>query len=360
MASLEEIRKAKHDEWLRRQEGDKEGKKRARDESITDTHAKPSSVEVDISEESPAASATAPKRLRIGKVAQSLTAISSTLKILTWNVDGLDQHSDEIDMTARTMSVAAHIAEQRPQIVLLQELVDFNLQWFKRLLSEFYDFYIQSSPALPYFVGILIDRSAVCVKGPLITDNFSTTKMGRALVSLTGAILLPGGNRINLHVATAHLESTKSFGKARIEQLKESFADLRRSVAENGASLAIFGGDLNIRDNEVREALQVGSGEVDIKDSWEACGRPKDAEFTWDMRRNDNLGLKGKPKARFDRLYFAHCEELKICPMSFKLVGTERCDLDEIKGKKRFPSDHFGIEFELKIDKKVIDLSDDS
>lgn len=175
----------------------------------------------------------------------------STLKILSWNVDGLDSHSDEIDMTARTMSVASHIIDHRPHIVLMQvgyscsssflpippsqELIDFNMTWLRRLLSKFYDFYIQSSPPLPYFVGILIDRSAVAVHGPLVTDNFANTKMGRALVrtstllqycgipsqvSLDGEVRLLSGASVKVHIATAHLESTKSFGRARVDQLK--------------------------------------------------------------------------------------------------------------------------------------------
>ncbi|KAF4688828.1 Tyrosyl-DNA phosphodiesterase 2 [Perkinsus olseni] len=314
-------------------------------------------------------SAAATKRVRVegGSIAsngrqhpQSDPSPISTLKILSWNVDGLDQHSDETDMTARAMTVASHIVDERPHVVLLQELIDFNLTWLRRLLSEFYDFYIQSSPPLPYFVGILIDRSAVAIRGPLVTDNFATTKMGRALLSLNGEVRLTTGDRVKVHIATAHLESTKAFARPRVEQLKESFTDMRRSVAQNGSHLAIFGGDLNIRDEEVRQALS--DERADILDAWEASGRPKESEFTWDMRKNDNLGIKGKPKARFDRVYLTNSKDMKVSPQSFRLTGTERCDMDEVKGKKRFPSDHFGIQFELKVElrkKEVIDLSDD-
>ncbi|KAF4723058.1 Tyrosyl-DNA phosphodiesterase 2, partial [Perkinsus olseni] len=238
-------------------------------------------------------------------------------------------------MTARAMTVASHIVDERPHVVLLQELIDFNLTWLRRLLSEFYDFYIQSSPPLPYFVGILIDRSAVAIRGPLVTDNFATTKMGRALLSLNGEVRLTTGDRVKVHIATAHLESTKAFARPRVEQLKESFTDMRRSVAQNGSHLAIFGGDLNIRDEEVRQALS--DERADILDAWEASGRPKESEFTWDMRKNDNLGIKGKPKARFDRVYLTNSKDMKVSPQSFRLTGTERCDMDEVKGKKRFP-----------------------
>ncbi|EER01074.1 conserved hypothetical protein [Perkinsus marinus ATCC 50983] len=140
---------------------------------------------------------------------------------------------------------------------------------------------------------------------------------------------------------------------------------MRRSVGHSKSHLAIFGGDLNIRDDEVRQALLLpnGSKKVDIIDAWEASGRPKDSEFTWDMRINDNLGIKGKPKARFDRLYLANSDTMKVFPQGFRLTGTTRCDMDEVKGKKRFPSDHFGIQLELKIEmkeEKIIDLSDDN
>ncbi|KAF4700286.1 Tyrosyl-DNA phosphodiesterase 2 [Perkinsus olseni] len=387
MSTLEDIRKARHELWLRQKAAaapaddaddaaPKGGRKRPRDDIGGTDESAPSEGEVVRMADGPrgrsaaaAATTAATKRVRVeggGSASsgrqhpQSDLSPISRLKILSWNVDGLDQHSDEIDMTARTMTVASHIVDERPHVVLLQELIDFNLTWLRRLLSEFYDFYVQSSPPLPYFVGILIDRSAVAIRGPLITDNFATTKMGRALVSLNGEVRLTTGGRVKVHIATAHLESTKAFARPRVEQLKESFSDMRRSVAQNGSCLAVFGGDLNIRDEEVRQALS--DERADIIDVWEASGRAKESEFTWDMRKNDNLGIKGKPKARFDRAYLTNAKDVRISPQSFRLTGTERCDMDEVKGKKRFPSDHFGIQFELKVElrkKEVIDLNDD-
>lgn len=66
---------------------------------------------------------------------------------------------------------------------------------------------------------------------------------------------------------------------------------------------------------------------------------------------------------RFDRLYLANSDTMKVSPQGFRLTGTTRCDMDEVKGKKRFPSDHFGIQLEMKIEmkeEKVIDLSNDN
>lgn len=85
----------------------------------------------------------------------------------------------------------------------------------------------------------------------------------------------------------------------------------------------------------------IGGLPADIVDMWEATGSRKEARYTWDTFRNDNLGHEGKwrTKLRFDRLYLRQCaSSARLKPVYFELVGLHR-----ISGVQRFPSDHWGI-----------------
>lgn len=52
-----------------------------------------------------------------------------------------------------------------------------------------------------------------------------------------------------VHLLTAHLESMKDHAKERVQQLRKCF-DVFKSLASPDATV-VFGGDLNVRDNEV-------------------------------------------------------------------------------------------------------------
>ena len=105
--------------------------------------------------------------------------------------------------------------------------------------------------------------------------------------------------------------------------------------------VVIFGGDLNLRDTELAKIGGVPSHTVDL---WEASGKRKEAQFTWDMSLNDNKempsGAKFKCRCRFDRLYLRQPsgETPKLKPVYFELAGIER-----LKDCRRFCSDHWGI-----------------
>lgn len=53
-------------------------------------------------------------------------------------------------------------------------------------------------------------------------------------------------------VLNAHLESTKDYAMQRIEQLKQCF----NHMLEQNEVLVFFGGDLNLRDTEVRGIVE--------------------------------------------------------------------------------------------------------
>lgn len=67
-----------------------------------------------------------------------------------------------------------------------------------------------------------------------------------------------------------------------MEQLREAF----KFVEETDESVSvILAGDLNLRDYEV-EKVGIPSKTYDV---WEHLGRPQDARYTWDARRNSNI-----------------------------------------------------------------------
>ena len=86
-----------------------------------------------------------------------------------------------------------------------------------------------------------------------------------------------------------------------------------------------------------------------VSDIWELCGKPNDAKFTWDTSVNDNLGLPFAAKCRFDRLYLRQgsSTELKLAPKRFSLIGKKR-----LPGCHRFPSDHWGIVCDFKVEQE--------
>lgn len=105
------------------------------------------------------------------------------------------------------------------------------------------------------------------------------------------------------------------------------------SVSEDAA--VILAGDLNARDNEVK---QVGVLDNGIKDAWIETGSDVNTKFTWDMNLNDNLKMNGKPRCRFDRVFYKAAGMKNMTAKKFEFVGMQRlssCD--------RFASDHWGI-----------------
>lgn len=57
---------------------------------------------------------------------------------------------------------------------------------------------------------------------------------------------------MKLQLLNSHLESTAEFSKERVEQLKLAFTKMKGAPSE---VTTLFGGDLNLRDKEVRKVL---------------------------------------------------------------------------------------------------------
>ena len=257
--------------------------------------------------------------------------VESDLRVLSWNIDGLDSEREPEDLIGRTLWVVKTINETRPHVVLLQELIDFNLNLLSRVLGKAFHIYTQEDPSLPYFVGILVHKATVDVIGRPMTISFPTTKMGRSALSVR--VKLKSKPESVVECITAHLESLRESANERKKQLSVMQTHIDEVLESRVIQRVLFAGDLNIRDNEVPEKFK-------SNDCWVQAGRDKDSEYTWDLQRNDNSSMPngGKPRCRFDRMYCFSPSTVSFTADSFQLVGTER-----VQGLDRFPSDHFGI-----------------
>ena len=157
--------------------------------------------------------------------------------------------------------------------------------------------------------------------------HFPTSQMGRCL--LYQELQIYGHNFV---VMTTHLESTKECKFERQKQLSTCF----NAILEQKSQNVILAGDLNIREAELKS---IGGVPKDIFDAWQICGSLANTKFTWDLQLNDNLIFDfGKPRARYDRMFYRTSAEKLFKSTAFKLVGTEKIEACQL-----FPSDHFGM-----------------
>ena len=273
---------------------------------------------------------------------------SVRFRLLSWNIDGLD-NNNTVD---RTLAVCSFIKAKLPHAVFLQEVIDTTWGVIVKELSATYDCYSPDTPGAPYYVAILVHKTAVKTTGSLECFDYPSSGMGRQLLQLS--IRYAGADIL---LMTSHLESTKDCSQEREEQLTTVFHRMTEAHAKDSLVSCLFGGDLNLRDFEVRS---VGLP-ADTVDVWEACGRQPRQRNTWDMRENDNLHWPypgSRPSCRFDRLYLMPAEKagLRIPPADeegerFVLVGKVRLS----KCGNRFPSDHWGMWAEFEVLFPVVD-----
>ncbi|XP_068706872.1 tyrosyl-DNA phosphodiesterase 2-like [Montipora foliosa] len=250
--------------------------------------------------------------------------MNPNLTVLSWNVDGLDGRN----ILERTRKVCHTINSRKPDIVFLQEVIKDTLSIYQ---SKCPGYTCKYGPTHAYFNIILLKNSSVQLTNELQCTHFQSSKMGRHL--LCQSVLFK--NKTEVILMTSHLESTAKCKPERIRQLQQVLASISDQPEQ---ATVVFGGDTNLRDTEV---MSIGGLPNGMLDAWDFCGRPKDAEFTWDTKFNDNLDWP-YPKAsriRFDRFFIRPGEgENKLNPSCFELVGLER-----LPGCRRFASDHWGI-----------------
>ena len=239
---------------------------------------------------------------------------------MSWNIDGLDGVGGAEALMRRSLAVALEVGRRRPFAVFLQECVPAAIKLLeaKQVLGGSYDFHMPRNPKMPYYVAILTDRRRVqLLQGPETID-FPWSQMGRQLLSVT--VTADGRRDVPLILATAHLESTKDCGGERTRQLSHSLNYMRTAalkvvrtaVARGGvaysrrvAPTCVFGGDLNLRDEEFRAVQkELGDAASGIEDVWSWCGSDEAERYTWDTSVNTNLDAGFKSRTRFDRLFF--------------------------------------------------------
>ena len=250
----------------------------------------------------------------------------NALRLLSWNIDGLDER----DLEERTTAVCQSVLLKQPHVVYLQEVIAPTLSILQQKLPNYHVF-APSVPPEPYFVAILVKRdpSGALVAGSLTSQSFPGSYMGRQLIKLP--LSFHGSDYLLL---TSHLESMKDYSAERKHQLRAAFDAMLKARGEGKS--CIFGGDLNVREAEVK-SVKVPDG---VFDAWEACGSDMESKFTWDLKTNDNLNwpYPSRPQARYDRVYCTSPTGGTLRPTHFELVGQDR-----LHDCGRFPSDHWGM-----------------
>ncbi|KAL7074511.1 hypothetical protein ACQ4LE_006321 [Meloidogyne hapla] len=256
---------------------------------------------------------------RVYKEEKGEGSFPSELTLLSWNVDGLDDRQREKRFTAALYI----IAKTNPEVIFLQEMVEPLMPQLNGLMSSMYNTFIQK-PNCGYFCIILVSKNIKIIKDEFIP--FENTTMGRGMLIVEGI-----WQNLKLKLLNSHLESTADYSNARSSQFAKCLEQIEL-MTKIDETLAIFGGDLNIRDKEV------GNLPESIKDVWVEAGSKAQYRYTWDLKRNDNYAGrfgKGQPRARFDRILFKGPPQTKV---DFHLEGINR-----IKGPNCFVSDHFAL-----------------
>ncbi|KAK7090724.1 hypothetical protein V1264_010485 [Littorina saxatilis] len=247
------------------------------------------------------------------------------VRVMSWNIDGLDT----ANLKQRTRAVINTIKAEKVEVALLQEVVADSESVLRESLTDYKIISGGTSSKEGYYTAILLHKQHTHLDDFETVPYFSST-MGRNLLVVNSSV-----KGVPMTLMTSHLESTKSHAGERKRQLGIGLNRMKDASTER---TVLFGGDLNLRDKELESIGGLPEGIVDV---WEETGSRKEARYTWDTYRNDNLATDGKwrTRLRFDRLYLRQCSPpAKLKPVYFELVGLQR-----VPDVNRFPSDHWGI-----------------
>ncbi|XP_033125743.1 tyrosyl-DNA phosphodiesterase 2-like [Anneissia japonica] len=250
------------------------------------------------------------------------------IKLVTWNIDGLDDK----DLMHRTKAVCSTIERLDPDIVFLQEVIVDTASYIEKRCQRYK---VLKTSNTAYFTAMMFKKSSVTILSNSV-QPFENTTMMRMLQKVQ--VKCAG---LDLLLMNSHLESTKEKHAERKEQFKIALEEMANASRD---TVVLFGGDTNLRDSEVSRMGGIPGGIVDL---WELFGRPEDSKYTWDTQQNNNLNwpYPNKPRIRFDRLFLRQAETAsQVSLQTFKLIGNEW-----IAAVDRFPSDHFGIFCDFKV-----------
>uniref|UniRef100_A0A915Q0S5 5'-tyrosyl-DNA phosphodiesterase n=1 Tax=Setaria digitata TaxID=48799 RepID=A0A915Q0S5_9BILA len=238
-----------------------------------------------------------------------------SLTVMSWNIDGLDEHNIAIRFTA----VCYIISKIAADVVFLQEMTPSLVPLIRNNLNGEYSILV-ATPNLPYFTVVLLKPVVEFISHRAFP--YERSGMGRSMQLVEASL---HGRKMML--LNTHLESTKKHSNIRLTQIQECFEQLIEW--DDGKTIIIFGGDLNVRDDEIDE-LPPG-----FKDAWVAAGSKPKYKFTWDTLLNDNKDA-GNSRARFDRIIYKSGGAFS--KVEFTLEGQNR-----IRTALCFPSDHWAV-----------------
>lgn len=244
------------------------------------------------------------------------------LSIISWNLDGLDEHN----LVERTTAVVSLLLKRNYTVIMLQELIAPTYQYIVAQLKSKYFPVAGNGPQQGYFTATFLRTNCANYVDHQIV-KFPGTAMDRNLLITRCQV-----DQTKFVICNTHLESTAAFASERVNQLKICF---ERCVSFPPEWNVIFGGDLNARDSELQ-----GRVPVNMCDVWMKCGANEYAKHTWDLKLNTNKQMPSKvqPRCRFDRLFFRESIPASVTPEFFGLTG-----LDVVNGTDSFPSDHWAI-----------------
>lgn len=254
------------------------------------------------------------------KTGHSLTA--PTMKLLTWNLNGLDDHRlDERTEAAVFVAIAGARLDQLsagttpsdpPDVLLFQEVVErsFFAHIRPHLLRAGYMMVPKSPPARQTF-------EVVAIRKPFAVTGFSEQPLDDSVFGRVLHRVGVSGPLGELSVLTAHFDSGTESGAVRTKQLQQ--------VASSLGARGVFGGDANLRKAEweaVRDSIA-------MRDAWELLGEPPKSRVTW---------KSGEFQARFDRIWLGS----ELTAVSIKAIGGVISPGSEVD-----ISDHYGLLVEI-------------
>lgn len=270
---------------------------------------------------------------------------SSSISILSWNV-----YFDDFSRSVRFSTILATIAQHRPDVICLQEMLDDTLAQLKS--QKWFADYEWTHVGVRYYsvIGVLRSKALPLSSQQHLVSSFFFPKsqQGRGL-SLCRIRL----GAESVVVGTSHIESCAEMSAERKNQIRSVLNE-----AIDPRDNAVFLGDINwldAVDGDMREFLASECIPVsgNWRDAWfELDEKPPQLDpkgYTYDRALN-SLARYGRD--RLDRAIFRIAGTSRIA-FSRKLLvlGTEpipglAVTLGNSKSSSTipvFPSDHFGI-----------------
>ena len=243
--------------------------------------------------------------------------MSSSLNVVSWNLNGLDAH--ELDRRMEAAALGLLMRQPQPEVLLFQEVTDrgLNAHLRRHLCAVGYAMALQPQTG-SYYVAAFVRPPAVLTAA---TFHPLGGQLGRGMLLLE--LTFQGES---WQLGTAHLESGPPAGPTRIEQTERLL-----DVLDAHPGPAVFAGDTNLRDRELQDRIE----QRGWADAWQATGRAPDEEATWSPPH----GAAPMRLFRFDRAWVnAQVQVNDFCTVTNGITGD---------GQVVAVSDHKGMCFGL-------------